>query len=36
MGLIIGLVVGALIGWSLPKPAFVQSFQDKLKGLLGK
>jgi len=36
MDLIIGLIIGALIGWSVPKPSFIQSLQDKIKGLLGK
>lgn len=36
MSLILGLVIGAIIGWSVPKPSVVQALQDKIKGLLGK
>lgn len=36
MSLIIGLVVGVIVGWSVPKPTIVQSIQDKIKGLIGK
>jgi len=36
MNLVIGLIIGAIVGWSVPKPSFVQSLQDKIKGLLGK
>lgn len=36
MSLILGIIIGAIIGWSVPKPPFVQSVQDKIKGLFGK
>jgi uncharacterized membrane protein YeaQ/YmgE (transglycosylase-associated protein family) len=36
MDLIIGLIIGAIVGWCVPKPAAVQAIQDKIKGLIGK
>lgn len=36
MELIIGLIIGVVVGWSVPKPSIVQSIQDKIKGLIGK
>lgn len=29
--LILGFVVGALVGWSVPQPAFVKTLVDKVK-----
>ena len=36
MGEIILLVIGVVIGWVVPKPSFVQTIQDKIKGLIKK
>ena len=36
MDLIIGLIIGAIVGWTVPKPSTIQALQDKIKGLFGK
>lgn len=36
MSLIIGLVVGALVGWNFPQPQFAKDLQAKLFGLFTK
>jgi hypothetical protein len=36
LGTIITLIVGIVIGWNLPKPAFVTNLENKIKSALGK
>ena len=36
MGEIILLAIGVVIGWVVPKPSFVQTIQDKIKGFIKK
>lgn len=36
MDLILGIVIGLVIGWVVPKPSFVQTIQDKIKGIISK
>lgn len=33
---VLGVVVGVLVGWHLPKPAFVTTLIEKVKGLVVK